>query len=329
MDKRPIGLGLIGVGRHGMRYVRHLLHDVPTAALKAVCRRHPEQGLNLPGAESVTVYGEVRTLIDDPSVEAIIAVTPPVFSRDICRLAVRARKPVLIEKPLAASAEDARAMVASAREAGVPIMTAQTLRFDATIQEMRKRREVIGRSEQLLLTSHIETKATAPDHAEGYGNRGALIEIGVHMLDLVRFLTGEEVREVRCTMNQLPPETPETIVSAQLVTQGGTVCVLDVARLPGERVGAAEWIGSQGRLQADWPRRRLRWVTSTDGHQEETESPPSQTVLATLTAFLRAIEERIPMPITGEDGCRAVEIAEACYQSAQAGGATVLVEYRS
>ncbi|HVP09854.1 MAG TPA: Gfo/Idh/MocA family oxidoreductase [Phycisphaerae bacterium] len=329
MNKRPLGIGLIGVGRHGMRYARHLLHDVEAAALKAVCRRRPEQGLDLPGAESATVYGEARALIEDPSVEAVIAVTPPIFSRAICRLAVQARKPVLIEKPLAASADDARAMVAAAREAGVPIMTAQTLRFDAAIQELRRRRPLIGRSEQLHLTSHIETRPTPSDHAEGYGKRGALIEIGIHMLDAVRFLTGEEVREVRCTMNQLPPAAPETVVSAQLVTQDGTVCVLDVARVPGERVGLAEWTGSQGRLQADWPRRRLRWTSGTGEIREEKECPPSQTVLDTLRAFLQAIEEGTPMPITGEDGCRAVEIAEACYQSAQAGGASVLVQYCS
>lgn len=321
----PLGIGLIGVGRHGIRYARHLLHDVPTASLKAVCRRHPEQGLDLPGAESVTVYGEVRALIDDPAVDAIIAVTPPIFSRDICRLAVQAHKPVLIEKPLAASADDARAMVKMARDAGVPIMTAQTLRFDNTIQELRQRREMIGRSERLFLTSHIETKETVPGHAEGYGGRGALLEIGIHMLDAVRFLTSDEVREVCCTMNQRPSSAPETVVSAQLVTQGETVCILDIARVPRERVGMVEWFGSQGRLQVDWPRRRLRWTSGTGEVRGEKECPPSQTVLATLTAFLRAIEEGTPMPITGEDGCRAVEIAEACYRSAQSDGASVTV----
>jgi predicted dehydrogenase len=308
-----------------MRYARHILHDVPAAVLKAVCRRRPEQGFDLPGAESVTVYGEVRALVEDPSVEAVIAVTPPIFSRDICRLAVQARKPVLIEKPLAAFADDARSMVAASREAGVPIMTAQTLRFDATIQALRQRRSLIGRSERLVLTSHIESRETAPGHADGYGRRGALIEIGIHMLDAVRFLTGEEVLDVCCTMNQLPPAAPETVVSAQLVTQGGTVCVLDIGRVPGERVGLAEWIGSQGRLRADWPRRQLCWTSGTGEIREEKECPPSQTVLDSLTAFLRAIREGKPMPITGEDGCRAVEIAEACYRSAEAGGELVVL----
>jgi predicted dehydrogenase len=326
MKKQPLGIGLIGVGRHGLRYARHILQDLPAASLKAVCRRHPGQGLDLPGAESVMVYGQAQALIDDPSVEAVIVVTPPVFTREICRLAVQARKPLLIEKPLAASAADAEVMVSQARQAGVPLMTAQTLRFDSTIQELRRRGPEIGRSERLLLTSHIEMRKTAPGHADGYGKRGALLEIGVHMLDLIRFLTGEEVRDVRCTMDRLPPTAPETVVAAEVTTHGGMICVLDIARVPEGRVGLAEWTGSQGRLQADWISRRLRWTGGADSR--EWELPLSQTVLATLTAFLQAVEHRAPMPITGEDGLRAVEIAEACYRSAEAGGVSVALPYR-
>ncbi len=322
----PIGIGLVGVGRHGIRYARHILQDLPTASLRAICRQHPEQGLDLPGGESVSVYGEVRSLVADPAVDVVVVVTPPVFSREICRLAIQARKPLLIEKPLATSATDARAMVEAAGQAGVPLMTGQTLRFDATIQEMKNRQHLIGHSHRLHLTSHIERKASGTDHADGYGKRGALLEVGVHLLDLVRFLTGEEVREVRCTMDQLPPTSPETVVSARLATQGGTSCTIDVARVPEGRVGQAEWTGSEGRLQADWTRRRLLWIGG--GASEEWEFPPSQTVLATLVAFLQAIEHRAPMPITGEDGCRAVEIAEACYRSAEAGGAAVTLPAR-
>jgi len=328
MNRKPIGIGLIGVGRHGMRYARHIAQDLPGAALRAVCRQHPQRGLDLPGADVVKVYGEAQSLIDDPSVEAVIAVTPPVFSPDICRLAVRARKPLLVEKPLAVSGADARAMVMVARQAGVPLMTAQTLRFDSAIQELHKRRGCIGRSERLLLTSHVEPKPTAPNHADGYGKRGALLEVGVHLLDLVRFLTGEEVREVSCRMNYVPPTAPDTVVSARLVTQGGVVCLLDVGRFPDERVGVVEWIGSQGRVVADWPQRRFRWIGGEHDH-DEVEFPPSQTVLSTLSAFLQAVEHGAPMPITGEDGCRAVEIADACYRSAEAGGALVALQKSS
>jgi predicted dehydrogenase len=186
---------------------------------------------------------------------------------------------------------------------------------------MKMRRHLIGQSERLILTSHIETRETSSNHADGYGRRGALLEIGVHLLDLVRFMTGDEVEEVRCTMDHLPPASPEMVACADLMTQGGTACTLDIARVSEGRVGRAEWFGSQGSLQADWIRRRLRWSDGTN--IEDWELPPSQTVLAALAAFLRAVEDGASMPITGEDGCRAVELAEACYQSAQAGGAPV------
>lgn len=323
MASERIGVGLIGVGRHGLRYARHIVHDLPAASLRAVCRQHPEQGFELPGAPSIKVYGNAESLTADPAVDVVIVVTPPIVALDICRLAVEARKPLLIEKPLATSVADARAMVSMAREAAVPLMTAQTLRFDHTIQQMKELKSRIGRSERIHLISRIEKRKTAPGHADGYGKRGALLEIGVHMLDLVRFMTGEEVEEVRCTMDVRPAVSPETAASIRLLTFGGTTGQIEIARVSTGRVGRADWWGSQGRLEVDWGVCRVSCHDGTGTH--EFDPPPSQTVLATVTAFLQAVRTGSPMPITGEDGCRAVEIAEACYQSAQFGGAPVIL----
>jgi predicted dehydrogenase len=323
MNKDCIGVGLIGVGRHGMRYAQHLVQDLPTASLRAVCRRHPEQDFHVPGAASVKIYGDAQSLIADPTVDVVVVVTPPIYSSEICGLAVQARKPLLIEKPLATTATDARAIVAQACKAGVPLMTAQTLRFDHTIQHMKTLQPRIGHSQQLDLLFHIEIRTTAPDHVAGYGKRGALLEIGVHMLDLVRYLTGEEPQEVRCTMDVLPSAAPEMKASVHLTTSGGTICRIEIARVLESRAGRAIWIGSQGQVEADWMLRRVRCVDGAGAETMHADPPPSQTVLATLTAFLQAVKNNSPMPITGEDGCRAVEIAEACYQSAQEGGKPV------
>jgi predicted dehydrogenase len=327
MASDRIGVGLIGVGRHGLRYARHIVHDLPTASLRAVCRQHPEQGFDLPGAQPIKVYGKVESLIADPAVDVVVVVTPPIFAPDICRLAVESRKPLLIEKPLATTVADANAMVTMSREAAVPLMTAQTLRFDHTIQQMKTLKPRIGRSERLHLISRIEKRKTAPDHADGYGKRGALLEIGVHMLDLVRFMTDEEVDEVRCTMDVRPALSPETAASIRLVTSGGTTCHIEIARVSTGRVGRADWWGAKGRLEVDWAACHVRCCDGTGTH--EFDPPPSQTVLATITAFLQAVREGTPMPITGEDGWRAVELAEACYQSAQLGGAPVTLRISS
>ena len=319
----PIGIGLIGAGRHGIRYARHLVQDVPQARLRAICRRRPDQELDVPGTEQVARYGSVADLIADRAVQAVIAVVPPVLHKDICLAAVAAGKPVLIEKPLATTAEDARAMVAAADAAGVPLMTAQTLRFDQAIQELLTWRPSIGRPQHLVLTSRIETKGRERSHAEGYGGRGALLEFGVHLLDLVWYLTGEDICEVRCTMDQFPPNAPDTLAMVQLVTSSGMPCVIEVARVAAGRVGRAEWIGSEGQAAVDWSRRHGRVMTAQAPAQEQAISP-SQTVLLALQAFVKALAQGTPMPVTGHDGLRAVELADACYRSAANGGRPIL-----
>lgn len=323
-----IGLGLIGAGRHGIRYARHLIQDIPDVRLRAVCRQHPELGLDVPGSEAVRMYGRPEELIADPLVDAIILVVPPVLHKELCLAAVAARKPVLIEKPLATSYRDACVMVEAAARAGVPLMTAHTLRFDATIQSLLASRSRVGRPGHLVMTSHIETKGQSADHADGYGRRGALMEFGVHLLDLVRVLTGEEIETVQCVLNQIPPAHPETFAKVHLRTMSGMPCSIDVARVAAGRVGRAEWIGSDGRLIADWTNRHIQFTDSAS-RSEEWSVPQSLTVLTTLREFIHALQRKTPMPITGEDGCRAVEIAEACYRSAETEGRTITLPMRA
>ena len=76
-------------------------------------------------------------------------------------------------------------------------------------------------------------------------------------------------------------------------------------------------------LIADWVGHRLSRISSGDALDEKTlEDRP--TLVATLHAFLDALGRGAPMPITGLDGQRAVEIADACYQSAATGKAVRL-----
>jgi predicted dehydrogenase len=77
-------------------------------------------------------------------------------------------------------------------------------------------------------------------------------------------------------------------------------------------------------MAADWFHQRVSGVID-DSPPLEWVVQPQQTILATLRAFVHAIETNSPPPITGCDGCRAVEVADACYRSAELGGASVNV----
>jgi predicted dehydrogenase len=324
MATMPLRIGLIGAGRHGSRYIHHLLHDLPGMSLAALCRKRIGEGLPFLSTTEIPVYGDYRALIADPMVEAVVVVTPPSLCAEICLEAVKARKPILIEKPLAPTGREARTMVNAAEEAGVLLMTAQTMRFDSTILLLKDHLPDIGRLRYATFTSRIETKASAQVRSPIPGQRGALLEFGVHLLDLVLFLTGEEVVTVRCEMDQLPTVAPDTMAIVQVQTVSGMRCVLDIARVVAGRVARTEWVGTQGQIAADWCHQRVNSVIG-DTAPLEWVVQPQQTILATLRAFVRAVETNTTPPITGRDGCRAVEVADACYRSAELGGATVSV----
>ncbi len=320
----PLRIGLIGVGRHGSRYIHHLRHDLPGASLAALCRKRIGEGLPSLPTTAIPIYGDYRSLIADPTVEAIVVVTPPSLCHEICLAAVRAGKPILVEKPLAPTGREARVMVKAAEAAGVLLMTAQTLRFDSTILFLKDHLPEIGRIRYATFTSRIETKASTPVQVLIPGQRGALLEFGVHLLDVVPFLTGDEIVDVRCELDQLPTIAPETMAIVQAQTTSGIRCVMDIARVAAGRVARTEWVGTHGQLAADWFHHRVTGVIGDTGPQEWVVQP-QQTILATLRAFVHAIETKTPPPITGRDGCRAVEVADACYRSAEQGGATVNV----
>lgn len=205
-------------------------------------------------------------------------------------------------------------------------MTAQTLRFDPTIVLLREQLQTIGQLRSATLISHIETKANVIIGTAGPVPLGALLELGVHLVDLVRFLTGKEIVEVQCTTDPLPSRAPETSAKVRLRTADGILCTLDIARVEAKRVGTAEWVGSTGKMTADWPARRVTRRTMANGFLEEWTVEPMPTVLVTLQAFVHAIRTRTPPPVTGLDGCRAVEVADACYRSAERNGEWIQVE---
>jgi predicted dehydrogenase len=314
----PLGIGVIGLGRHGMRYVQHLLEPLPETRLVAVCRRNAAQGRAVATEHALRFYQDYRELIADTAVQAVVVVTPPSLAHPICLDAIRGGKAVLVEKPLACTGAEARDLVRAAGSARVPLMTAQTLRFDQAVLAFKEQLATVGAPRYLVLTNRIEPRPGIWKDPTDYGGRGVLLEIGIHLLDLVRFLTGQEVAEVRCEMERPAPDKPELRALVSLRTVGNLPCVLDVSRMGAGRMSRAEWIAEDGQMIVDWTRHSLCKVSSHNLWEAWTV-PTRPTVAATLSAFAHALERGASMPITGEDGQKAVEVADACYESAETG----------
>ncbi|MGH7858591.1 MAG: Gfo/Idh/MocA family protein, partial [Candidatus Binatia bacterium] len=128
--RSAIPVGLVGAGKHGERYLRHVVVDVPDLRLALLCRRDREAGLRQAESCGARFVGDFRELVSSPEIEAVIAVVPPSLNPEICTLAATAGKAILVEKPLAVSVAAGRRLRAVVERAGVPLMVAQTLRFN-------------------------------------------------------------------------------------------------------------------------------------------------------------------------------------------------------
>src|SRR5258706_4047995 len=121
-----LGIGIVGAGTHGLRYVRHLAKDVEGAALVALCRRTRDEGEALAAAHGCAFYADWHGLIEDPRVEAVVTAVPPALNAAIAEAACRAGKHLPLGKPLAASPADARRIARAACESGAPGLVAPT-----------------------------------------------------------------------------------------------------------------------------------------------------------------------------------------------------------
>jgi predicted dehydrogenase len=154
------------------------------------------------------------------------------------------------------------------------------------------------------------------DFAQAGG--GAILNTGIHLFDLLRFLSGDEVRHVYCeTARIFYEELEDSCVATMRLRHSKIQCVLDVARYAGGRSGRIELVGETGQLMGDFDHGyamiiRGRRATPLD------LAPPAHTVISTLKAFVQALRYDEEPPISAVDGYRAVEIAEACYESASA-----------
>lgn len=313
-----IGVGLVGLGRHGSRYARHLLEGIPGCHLAAVSRRDVGAGRAFAERHGLLFVPDWRELVTREEVDAVVVVTPPALNREICLAAVRAGKPLLIEKPLALTVADAREMVRAAREAGLTLMTAQTLRFTPVLARLRDRLADVGPLEYLVLVM----RADRPPHRwlddPSQAGGGVLLEIGIHLLDLIRFLTGAEAVEAVADLTQRHTSRVEDLALARFRLSNGISCHVEVSRVSGGRVCRVEAVGGAGQLIADVDRSLL---TRIEGRVvAETEAVPDQpTIITVLEAFAKSLSTGVPVPVSGEDGLRAVAMADACYRAAREG----------
>ncbi|MCB2180448.1 MAG: Gfo/Idh/MocA family oxidoreductase [Desulfobulbaceae bacterium] len=308
-------IGIIGTGKHGSRYARHILHDVAGLELCAISRRS-SSGAQQAREWGIHYHAEWQNLIADPEVDAVIAVTPPVLNVDIARCCAQAGKPLLLEKPLAVDSQAAAEIVSLFKEKSLPLTVGQILRYNSTILALQKSLNRVGTLYSFSASHRLEPSTLPWLEDPSVAGAGVILHTAVHMFDALHFITGYRISRVRASLRQIHNANLENLFTAQVEMENGVIGTVDAAKVGPARTGRYEFVGHDGELQGDQIHGKLEFISGTTIEPIAHEFPAG-TIVPLLRDWLLFLQGQAGNPISGEEGLAAVNVCTACLDSAR------------
>ena len=290
----PVGLGFAGVGWLGESLIKEL-PAFPSLRLAAVQDANTELVAEVAARYASPWQGaSYEAMLGAPGVDAVVICTPNSFHVPQTRAALGAGKHVLVQKPLAFSAADARAVVAFAQAQGRVLLVDYSYRFLETTRVFQQRVAQLGAVTGVQGVFHnIWGPGKAWFFDPKVSGGGALMDLGVHLIDLaLETLHPRTVRLDAADLGYDQGHAVENRASLRLLLDE-VPCAVEVswnAPLPRADIS----------LQVDGERGSVRWE-NVDGSffRFRTVSPSGEVLLDretplrtdTLAAFVKALQQ--------------------------------------
>ncbi|MGO4567151.1 Gfo/Idh/MocA family protein [Rhizobium sp. 2YAF20] len=327
---------LIGCGFFAVNQM-HAWKDVADAGIVAICDRDPER-LRIVGDQFGIArrYGDAQALFADGGFDFVDIATTVQSHRALVEMAASHKVPAICQKPFAKTLTDAKGMVAACHAAGIPLMVHENFRWQTPIQAVKKVLEegAIGTPfwGRFSFRSGYDVFSGQPYLAKG--ERFIVEDLGIHTLDIARFLFGD-VRTLTARTKRINPQIKgEDVATILLDHESGATSIVDVSYAT--KLGVepfpetlVEIDGSAGTIRLSQGYRLE--VTSGDG-TEVTVVPPAllpwasrpwhniqESVLAIQQHWIDRLKSGGETSTSGADNLKTFALVEAAYQSAVSG----------
>jgi UDP-N-acetylglucosamine 3-dehydrogenase len=302
---RTLRIGVIGVGVMGSNHAR-VLADLSGVKLVGIAdpdserRKFVAQSLGCAGFESA------EALLDQ-GVDAVSIAAPTHLHRDIAAACAARGVHILVEKPIASTVEEGRAIAAAARRAGVTLMVGHVERFNPAVQSIKRAIE-----QEDILSIAITRVGPFPPRMS---NVGVVIDLAVHDIDLIRWFTDSEIVEIQPQTSSAVAER-EDIALLQFRTASGVLAHINTNWLTPFKARNIHIATRDKYLIGDL---LTLQVTECFGFQPDGSYSMrhlsvgyQEPLRAELMAFLNAIRGKDPPAVTGEEAVASLEIAIRC-----------------
>lgn len=236
MDKNSkLNVSIIGVG-FGAFFIKPLAqHNKVDRITVCATRRKRIESTMAQYAEIDTGYVNIDEMLDKEKPDVVIIVSPDYLHREHVTKCAEAKAHVLLTKPMAGNLDDAAVMIQVAEEFGIKLMVAHEMRYRPRNRTLRNliNDGQLGKINQIqfdTIQNKVVQFARSPWYISGVNKSSAMVQIGIHNVDLIRYFVGQPIKSVFAYGNDIGesvdyPNGKKTI-SAQYHFEGDTIGIV-------------------------------------------------------------------------------------------------------
>ena len=316
----PVKVGVIGIGNMGWHHARvlSLLRD---ADLIGVADPDPERGHLATEQFGCRWFADYREMLSE--VEAVCIAVPTLLHHPVGLACLQAGLHVLIEKPIAASQDEATALINAAHQAHRLLQVGHIERFNPAFRELIK---VVANEEVVVL----EGRRHSP-HSDRANDVSVVLDLMIHDIDLVLELAQAPVVRLAAAGGR-SAEGPIDYVNATLGFENGVVASLTASKMSHRKIRSLSAHCRSSLVETDFlnhtlhiHRRAHEWVSAdhgellyrNDGFIEEVSTTSIEPLYAELEHFLQCVRGRETPAVDGLQASRALKLADLIEQAVE------------
>lgn len=304
---KKLGVAVVGTGFWGKNHAR-VYKELSSTELIAICDANPERAKITAEQLGVKAYTDSTQLLKNKEIEALnVCVWSTHLAQEAFK-ALNAGKHVLVEKPMATNTKQAQKLVETAKQNGLHLTVGFLMRFIPGLGQIREAVENKKIGELVCITA--KRVAQWP---ERIGDVGVVKDTAIHDIDVMRFISNKDPVTVYAKMGSRRIKKFEDYAHIMLTYEGGESAFIESNWLTPYKTRMLTVTGSEAIMKLDYITQDL-WIE----RQKETVQPryPFQEPLKLeLQHFAECILEKKKPLITGNDGVKALQIAEAAMAS--------------
>lgn len=318
-------VAVIGAGAMGRNHLR-VLNDLESADLVGVADPDERTGRRAARSFRTTSYVDYRAMLDREEPEAVVIAVPTVMHCEVALEASNRGIHILVEKPLAWTEEEGERMLDAARRAGTVLTVGHIERYNPAIGELHRRlgEAQLGRVFQM----HVRRLGPFPPRVRDVG---VVIDLATHDVDIMRYLSGSDVKRVYAETARRIHTDHEDLLSGLLRFADNSIGVLDINWLTPTKIRELTVTGEKGMFHANYLTQDLFFYENnyvktdwdsismisgvSEGDMVRIRLDKKEPLRIELERFIGAVQGEDVDIVSGEDGLAALRIARKIVQA--------------